>query len=76
MSVFVYIQPETYHTQIGYWIDLLNLHVPGAVVKVVGTHCDMTAFTEEMKLKVKDCIHKQMDEYKAYLATELVKVSR
>ena len=43
-------------------------------MKVVGTHCDMTSFTEDMKIKVKDSIHRHMDEHKAYLATELVKV--
>lgn len=48
--------------------------MPGAVVKVVGTHLDMSASTEKTKLKVMECIHKQTDDYKAYLATERVKV--
>ncbi len=31
---------DSFHTFIGRWIDLLALHVPGAVVKFVGSHAD------------------------------------
>ncbi|KAF6024987.1 hypothetical protein EB796_016722 [Bugula neritina] len=67
-------QPETYHSQIGYWIDLLHLHVPGAVVKLVGTHRDLLTPESVDSSQVQESVKRQIDEYRAYLATELSKL--
>ena len=36
-----YAQNEDYERAIGHWIDMLLMHTPGAVVKIVGTHADL-----------------------------------
>lgn len=69
------MQLATYYKQIGYWVDLLQLHVPGAVVKLVGTHQDQTECSNEKKDKVKECVLRQIADHRANLATELVRVS-
>ena len=32
--------PQSYMLAIGQWLDLIQIHAPGAVVKIIGTQCD------------------------------------
>ncbi|XP_067952197.1 malignant fibrous histiocytoma-amplified sequence 1 homolog [Watersipora subatra] len=66
--------PDSYQEQIGYWVDLLQLHVPGAVVKLVGTHTDLAEEVSSVEV-VKECVRQQVDEHNAHLATELLKLN-
>ena len=36
---------QKHYSAIGYWLDLLHLHTPGAIVKIIGTQTDLCAET-------------------------------
>ena len=42
--------PQSYMLAIGQWLDLIQIHAPGVVVKIIGTQCDQvkhSLFTSE-----------------------------
>lgn len=54
---------------------MLQVHVPGAVVKLIGTHADVCSSIDETKNQVLERVQKQLEDHKANLATELIRVS-
>ena len=32
--------PQSYTQAVGQWLDLIQIHAPGAVIKIIGTQCD------------------------------------
>ena len=56
---------QNHYKAIGYWLDLLQIYVPGAVVCIVGTHCDLCYddFIEKTLQVVKEQIKQQLNSH-------------
>lgn len=55
---------------------MLQVQVPGAVVKLVGTHADQSPTGgDQTRARVLERVQKQLEDQKANLATELIRVS-
>ena len=37
--------PQNYNAAIGQWLEQIQVHAPGAVVKIIGTQCDQVSNT-------------------------------
>ena len=64
---------KKHHESIGQWLDLIMLYAPGAVVKVIGTKCDLCYpdIAEANKEMVKEQIEAQIQESKDKLSTQI-----
>ncbi|XP_060068243.1 malignant fibrous histiocytoma-amplified sequence 1 homolog [Ylistrum balloti] len=52
---------DNHYEMIGQWLDLLNIHTPGAVVKLVGTKADLCE-NEEVKEATCDIVQSEVDK--------------
>lgn len=70
--------PSNHHTALGYWLDLLYMYTPGAVVKVVGTQCDhcYPDFVEKIREQVKENLDQQVARNGEKVAEELKRVDQ
>ncbi|XP_019639911.1 PREDICTED: malignant fibrous histiocytoma-amplified sequence 1-like isoform X2 [Branchiostoma belcheri] len=67
---------ESYKKHVGFWLDTLNAHVPGAVVTIVGSKMDMCS-EAEINGKVKDIEEKfqqQIDTWKSNTQRQIKKL--
>ena len=68
--------PARHYQAIGYWLDLLNAHTPGVVVKLIGTQSDLGSYFIESTLElVKEELAKQRESAHEKLQEELLRLA-
>ncbi len=71
-------RPENHQDHIGKWIELVYLYAPGAVVKVVATHCDLIYdnMVESNLQVVQEQVASQIKEMERRVKEEAVKLDQ
>jgi len=61
--------PERHHDAIGKWLELLQLHTPGVVVQVIGTHTDICdeEVIEQTKAQIEEQLLKDQEVHETML---------
>ena len=69
--------PQRHEVALGRWLDLLYMHVPGAVVKIVGTQCDLAYddINEKIRQQVRACLDEQLKSYALKIKQEILAIN-
>lgn len=68
---------EKHYDMIGSWLYMLSVHVPGAIVKLVGSKCDLCEdqdALQKMRDLINEQVQQQLENQKTCLQEELKKV--
>ena len=69
--------PKKHDDTIGRWLDFIYLHAPGAVVKIVGTQCDLAypEINEQVLEQVRENVRQQLTSYGVNIRDELARIN-
>ena len=67
---------QSHYEQLGYWLSLLQVYAPGAIVKIIGTQIDniSEAIGEATLEVVRDKVQKQLEEMNDQIEKELARL--